>query len=166
VLVTTRQQQQTLCLPSIASPGFRRTLLLLLLMELVHVSLVRASPSTKISILQNKTNCSLSSRNKGTSVSCDYLFLENPILFCSAGLRPPLPRPAGFSQGTTRGSFKGATDANTVQKRRERPAKAPVPPKQTQLCCSKPSLLNQARLDRRDPPLGFTQRRGACMDGM
>src|SRR6266702_4509248 len=32
--------------------------------------------------------------------------------------------------------------------------------------CSKPALLNQARLDRRDPRLGFTQRLGACMHGV
>src|SRR5260370_7412425 len=29
--------------------------------------------------------------------------------------------------------------------------------------CSKPSLPNQARLDRRDPRLGLTQRLGTCL---
>src|SRR5712692_10776243 len=32
--------------------------------------------------------------------------------------------------------------------------------------CSKPSLPNQARLDRRDLSLGFTQRLDACVHGM
>src|SRR5258708_3871748 len=32
--------------------------------------------------------------------------------------------------------------------------------------CSKPSLPNQARLDRGDPSLGFTQRLDACVHGM
>src|SRR6266481_8013276 len=32
--------------------------------------------------------------------------------------------------------------------------------------CSKLDLMNQVRLDRRDPRLGFTQRLGACMHGM
>src|SRR5580704_9201391 len=32
--------------------------------------------------------------------------------------------------------------------------------------CSKPSLPNQARLDRRDPRLGFTQRLGTCVHGV
>ena len=32
--------------------------------------------------------------------------------------------------------------------------------------CSKPSLPNQARLDRRDPSLGFTQRLDACVHGV
>src|ERR1700730_18684884 len=31
---------------------------------------------------------------------------------------------------------------------------------------SKPALPNQARLDRRDPSLGFTQRLGACAHGV
>src|ERR1700688_3774359 len=34
------------------------------------------------------------------------------------------------------------------------------------LVVSKPALLNQARLDRRDPSLGFTQRLGACVHGV
>src|SRR5436853_7488958 len=33
-------------------------------------------------------------------------------------------------------------------------------------CASEFALLNQARLDRRDPPLGLRQRFGACMHGM
>src|SRR5258708_12823683 len=32
--------------------------------------------------------------------------------------------------------------------------------------CSKLALLKQARLNRRDPHLGFTQRLGACMHGV
>src|ERR1700730_4667305 len=32
--------------------------------------------------------------------------------------------------------------------------------------CSKLALLNQARLDRRDPSLGFTQRLDACVHGV
>src|SRR6266478_4082246 len=32
--------------------------------------------------------------------------------------------------------------------------------------CSKPSLPNPARLDRRDPSLGFTQRLSACVHGV
>src|SRR6266404_3774472 len=32
--------------------------------------------------------------------------------------------------------------------------------------CSKPPLLNQAPLDRRDPRLGFTERLGACVHGV
>ena len=34
------------------------------------------------------------------------------------------------------------------------------------LLLSKYAPLNEARLDRRDPPLGLTQRRGASMDGV
>src|SRR5260370_14645954 len=32
--------------------------------------------------------------------------------------------------------------------------------------CSKLALLHQARLDRRDPRLGFTQHLGACVHGV
>src|ERR1700693_2317015 len=44
------------------------------------------------------------------------------------------------------------------------PMRRPLEPASAR--CSKPSLPNQARLDRRDPRLGFTQRLGTCVHGV